>query len=154
MIHTHHSQALSKYYSRKDHLLWYQQLKEVMDKFTHPELLLETVHTMSTQKNEAMNHSIASFAPKFYHFSGTPTLETRVQVAIGCNNMGTSAFYNSVICSLTKETEPNETIPNFHRISKKKKSDKIRHQLINTKLKRRHKSRSNVSKILTKKEEF
>ena len=55
-------------------------LKEFLAPFMKEDVLLESVHSMSTQKNESMNHSIYHLCPKSKHLGNTSTLLTRVRV--------------------------------------------------------------------------
>ena len=63
-------------------------MKDVHDRNTTPELLRMLNHTHHTQGVEAMNNSIASYAPKGRTFSGTMSLNTRVEIACSVHNIG------------------------------------------------------------------
>ena len=57
--------------------------KEIMHEYswfiTH-DMLKQLNHVWSTRNNEAMNTSVASYAPKNKHYSGTDSLITRVGI--------------------------------------------------------------------------
>ena len=63
-------------------------MKDAHDRNTTPELLRMLNHTHDTQGVEAMNNSIASYAPKGRTFCGTMSLSTRVQIACAVHNIG------------------------------------------------------------------
>ena len=69
----------------KDKFL-YQQMKNTYQPFTNEERLQESLHSYSTQKNEAMNNSVAKYAPKTRTYSTTMALTNRVMIAIGTSN--------------------------------------------------------------------
>ena len=50
----------------------YKQLKEIMEKFTSEEVIRESLHWNSTQKNEAMNQVIARLNILQNHSSYSP----------------------------------------------------------------------------------
>ena len=83
----------------KDKLM-YKQLKEIMVRFTSEEVIRESLHWHSTQKNEAMNQVIARLCPKNKHLSESLTLLTRVCVAISYTNVGMKNFYTKVLNEL------------------------------------------------------
>ena len=47
-----------------------------------------------------MNNMIARMCPKFKHYSGTPTLTTRIAVAVGICNAGYNEYYISLFDNL------------------------------------------------------
>ena len=52
------------------------------------------MHKWFTQLNEAMNNSVAAYAPKIKNFSGTLSLKTRVGIAAGGLALGYYSFWN------------------------------------------------------------
>ena len=48
-----------------------------------------------------MNNMIAHICPKFKHFSGTPTLPTRIVVAVVICNTGMNQYYTSLFKHLS-----------------------------------------------------
>ena len=68
--------------------------------FTTEERLKESLHIFSTQKNEAMNNSVAKYAPKTRTYSTSMSLTNRVMIAIGCCNLGFYIFWNRVYADL------------------------------------------------------
>ena len=59
----------------------------------------------STQPNEAMNNSVAAFAPKTKNFSGTLSLRTRVAIAAGVMALGYEIFWTQVLDELGIEMD-------------------------------------------------
>ena len=79
----------------KDKVL-YQQMRDAYEPFTNEERLRESLHSYSTQKNEAMNNSVAKYAPKTRTYSTTMALTNRVMIAIGTSNLGYVTFWERV----------------------------------------------------------
>ena len=76
----------------KDKVL-YQQMRDAYEPFTKEERLRESLHSYSTQKNEAMNNSVAKYAPKTRTYSTTMALTNRVMIVIGTSNLGYVTFW-------------------------------------------------------------
>ena len=66
----------------------YTQIWKAYRPFTTPTRLKESLHDFDTQKNEAMNASIAKYAPKTKTYGMTISLTNRVMIARGINNKG------------------------------------------------------------------
>ena len=75
-------------------------MKEAYQPFTTEERLQESLHNYSTQKNEAMNNSIAKYAPKIRTYSTTMALTNRIMIAIGTCNFGYVTFWQRVFLDL------------------------------------------------------
>ena len=60
----------------------------------------ESQHTGDTQTNEALNQSIAKYAPKNKFLGSTMALTHRVNVAVGVHNLGNQTFYQSIYTEL------------------------------------------------------
>ena len=78
------------YRNKHKHKKAYEQIVEVYAPYITRENLLMLHHPWSTQKNEAMNKSVSSYAPKDRTFSTTKSLLTRVTIAgavQGTNNL-------------------------------------------------------------------
>ena len=88
------------FFCKKKDELMYEQLKEIMVRFTSEEVICESLHWMSSQKNEAMNQVIARLCPKNKHLSESLTLLTHVCVAISCTNVGMNNSYRKVLNKL------------------------------------------------------
>ena len=82
-------------------------------------------HPWSTQTNEAMNQSVAAYAPKGKTFSLTDSLDTRVLIAGSIQIVGYFTFWDQVFRKLNIVMDPNlrKHLHSKDRI-KKKKSDK------------------------------
>lgn len=124
------------YYTKQEEREKYECLKDELGRFMSYDVLCESIHSMTTQKNESLNTSVARLCPKSKHFGSTPTLRTRVQVAICFANMGSDVFYHSVISHLTNGQEYN---PYINRMGKKRKQDKARQETLHFKRSRRFK---------------
>ena len=85
------------YRSKQDHEELYWQIMEEYSRFITRPMLLQLNHTWSTQKNEAMNTSVASAAPKTKHYCATNSLLTRVGIAGASQVIGHAKFW-SMVC--------------------------------------------------------
>lgn len=75
-------------------------MRETYQPFTTEERLQESLHNYSTQKNEAMNISVAKYAPKTRTYSTTMALTNRIMIAIGTCNFGYVTFWQRVFLDL------------------------------------------------------
>ena len=69
---------------------------KAFEPFLKPERLMESLHGCSTQCNEAMNQSIAKYAPKNKSYGSTMSLSNRVAIAVGVFNYGHEKFWKEV----------------------------------------------------------
>ena len=86
------------YRSKTDHEQLYLQIMDEYARFITRAMLLMLNHPYSTQKNEAMNTSAASLAPKTKHYCTTNSLLTRVGISAACQIIGHATFW-STICT-------------------------------------------------------
>ena len=75
----------------------YDELKPIFDRFTSAKVIVESVHNMSTQKNESMNNVIARLCPKLKHVSESITLLTRVCLAVAYSNLGFTSLFTKIL---------------------------------------------------------
>ena len=59
-------------------------MMKAYERFIQPDMLKQLWHEWDTQKNEAMNTSVAALAPKNKTYSMSDSLATRVAIAAGC----------------------------------------------------------------------
>ena len=64
-------------------------------------------HSYDTQKNEAMNNSVASYAPKSKTFSLSNSLECRVAIAAGVQICGYTCLWSKIFDSLELSMDDN-----------------------------------------------
>jgi hypothetical protein len=84
----------SNYYRCKiKHAKLYADITAVYMLFIIKQMLVMLHHTGDTQKNEAMNASVAAYAPKGKTYSQTSSLTTRVAIATGVANVGKYNFW-------------------------------------------------------------
>ena len=105
-----------RYLTKSKHRETYTQLQIVLEKFMSTESLRESMHDMTTQKNEALNIAIAWLCPKFKHLSSTMTLTTWICTVICINNMGYDMFYEKLLEEII-ETKVRLKIPGLKQIS-------------------------------------
>ena len=94
----------------------YTQLHICLQQFSTADVLKESMHQCTTQKNEAMNTSIAQLCPKFKHLSKSTALLTRIAVAVSCENMGYSSFYHTLLQRICNQFK----LKQVERLEKKK----------------------------------
>ena len=87
----------SSYYRCKvKHSELYHQMTLDMARFISPDMLSMLQHDWSTQINEAMNNSVASYAPKSRTYSTTNSLEARVNIAGATQVIGHKKFWTKI----------------------------------------------------------
>jgi len=79
----------------RDHLL-YEECIAAMSKNCTEEMMAMLQHDKSTQPNEAMNHSVASSAPKTKTFSKSSSLTTRIMLVAGAQIIGHCELWKRV----------------------------------------------------------
>ena len=81
--------------------LTFEAVKEIFQRFTTDERLLEMLHFFTTQGNESLNMRLAELAPKYKNYSRTTSLDHRQQMVIGHHNVGMYLYYMEVFKHLT-----------------------------------------------------
>ena len=61
----------------------YNEIMQAMKPYLTEECLTQLHHPYHTQRNEALNKSVATYAPKYKTFSLTDSLPTKVAIAAG-----------------------------------------------------------------------
>ena len=89
----------------------YDFMKPMYNEFTSEERLLEMMHGMDTQKNEALNAGIAFKAPKHKNYSTSWSLVTRALTTVSINIVGYVQFYTRLFQIL--EIDPGSTTINY-----------------------------------------
>ena len=87
----------SGYYRCKiRHAKLYEDMKTAYADYITPAMLKQLQHCWDTQKNEGLNTSVASYAPKHKHYSSTSSLDTRVAIAGAVQVLGYEGFWERV----------------------------------------------------------
>ena len=68
------------YRSKYTHRVAYSKISKAYEPYITRDNLIMLKHKWSTQKNEAMNKSVSSYAPKDKPYCSTPSLATRVEI--------------------------------------------------------------------------
>ena len=71
------------------------------------EMLAQLQHSFSTQQNEAMNQSVASYAPKGKTYSLTDSLDTHVCIAGGIQILGYVGLWSKILSAFDIELDNN-----------------------------------------------
>lgn len=130
-----------KYFcSKLDNPILYGQITAAVAPYLAPDKLKMLMHKWSTQMNEAMNNSVAAYAPKIKNFSGTLSLKIRVGIAAGVLALGYFIFWNRVFDAL--DLEMDSVFATALRARDKKKTQK------------RHRQKSNAGKLKQRKTEL
>ena len=84
------------YRCRNKHAVVYDKIMQTLEPYLSDENLRQLFHPYHTQHNEALNKSVASYAPKHKTFSTTESLSTRVGIAAGVQILGYHDFWRRV----------------------------------------------------------
>ena len=96
------------YYRCKDkHRKLYHDLTQAYAPFITHAMMSVLHHTYGTQKNEALNNSVATYAPKSKTYSLTNSLHCRVSIAAGLQIIGYEAFWYCVFHSFGIDFDKN-----------------------------------------------
>ena len=88
--------AKGYYRCKVKHAKLYEEISTAYAPYITKPMLLQLSHGWSTQKNEAMNTSVASYAPKHKHYSTTTSLDTRVAISGGVQVLGYHTFWSRI----------------------------------------------------------
>jgi hypothetical protein len=105
--------------SKKEHKQAYEGLLIILNKHIKPKALEQLQHNYNSQKNEAMNSSIAKLAPKDLTFSQTRSLQYRVAIAISIDSIGWIRFIGRLLTSLNPNVVLSSVLMKF--LAKKQK---------------------------------
>ena len=109
------------YYRCKDkHRKLYHDLTQAFAPFITHKMMTMLHHEFDTQKNEALNNSVASYAPKSKTFSLTNSLHCRVAIAAGVQILGYEDFWSRVFFKFGVDLDENQRISLQNRDMKKK----------------------------------
>ena len=84
------------YRCRNKHAVVYDKIMQTLEPYLSDQNLRQLFHLYHTQHNEALNKSVASYAPKHKTFSTTESLSTRVGIAAGVQILGYHNFWRRV----------------------------------------------------------
>ena len=88
----------------RDEKTW-REVREVFEKATTRERLIEMIHQFTTQPNESLNMRAAQVAPKAINYSRTESLTYRIAIVICHHNLGHFAFYTDCFDDLAIEMD-------------------------------------------------
>jgi hypothetical protein len=74
----------------------YKEILDLYSPYVTEEALRMLHHPYHTQRNEAMNQSVSSFAPKGKTYSCTESLDARVMIAAGIQILGYEEFWKQI----------------------------------------------------------
>ena len=95
------------YRSKVKHAQLYGEMSLAYQPYITKPMLRQLQHPWSTQKNEAMNQSVASYAPKGKTYSLTNSLDTRVAIAGCVQILGYLEFWSLVFAAFDIELDDN-----------------------------------------------
>ena len=75
---------------------FYNECRTAIAKYITPQMLSMLQHEFSTKKNEALNHSVATLAPKGKDYSQSSSLKTRVMLTAGAQIQGHYRLWNRI----------------------------------------------------------
>ena len=95
------------YRSKIEHADLYRDISAAYQPYITKDMLSQLRHTWSTQTNEAMNQSVAAYAPKGKTFSLTSSLDTCVAIAAGIQVLGYLQFWELIFGTLDVHMDAN-----------------------------------------------
>ena len=95
------------YRSKITHAQLYKDMTLAYQPYIEEEMLKQLQHSFSTQRNEAMNQSVASYAPKGKTYSLTDSLDTRVCIAGGIQIHGYAGLWSKIFGAFQIELDDN-----------------------------------------------
>ena len=127
------AETRNKAYVRKDGLYLdmekdkqiYEDLKEVCDRFSTEEHLLESMHSGNAQNKECLNMPLAQLAPKTMDYSHSLSLSNRVAINSRVQNNGQELYWTNmyrrvgVMCS-------NNFIQHLQKTDKRREKTRVR----------------------------
>ena len=85
----------------------YDEMLIAYSKYCTPAMLIMLQHEFSTQKNEAMNHSVATLAPKTKTFSKSSSLLTRVMICGATRIVGHHEVWTKIFTQFNLNMDSN-----------------------------------------------
>jgi hypothetical protein len=89
-----------KYRCKKENKKMYEDISQIMDRFTETEKLKECHHGYSSQKNESMNRMISRYVPKDRTFCQSMSLHSRICMAVGIDSVGQEEYYERLFAGM------------------------------------------------------
>ena len=95
------------YRCKVKHEKLYNEFMLCYKKYITPDMLRMLMHNFSTQKNESLNHSVATGAPKGKDYSQSPSLQTRVMLTGTAQIVGHYQLWKRLFSKFNLELDPN-----------------------------------------------
>ena len=95
------------YRCKVKHEALYNECLAAYAKYCTPTMLAMLQHNFSTQKNEALNHAVATIAPKTKDFSKSNSLRTRVMLTGAAQIVGHLELWSRIFKKLEVEMDEN-----------------------------------------------
>ena len=106
------------------HETLYKECMRAYSKYITPEMLVMLQHVFSTQKNESLNHSVASNAPKGKDYSKSTSLLTRVMLTAATQIVGNLELWTRIFSKFNLIIDTN-----LVRHLKRKDQNKLKRQV-------------------------
>jgi hypothetical protein len=98
-----------KHRCKKENKKMYEDISQIMDRFTNTEKLKECHHGCSSQKNKSMNRVISRHVPKDRTFCQSVSLHSRTCMAVGTDSVDQEECCNKRLFAGIKLPIPNAT---------------------------------------------
>ena len=95
------------YRSKVKHPIAYNKIAEAISPYLTKERMMELHHKYDTQKNEAMNQSVSSYAPKTKTYSKTNSLDARVALAAAIEVAGYRRVWEKIFFAFGVDLNEN-----------------------------------------------
>ena len=125
----------------------YEQLCEITNKYGSEFYLQQSMHTFTTQTNEALNHSQAMITPKAKVFHKSRSYHYHNAIVIGTHNWGHTKLWTTVF-DQAGVSYSKHFITMLERIDKGKVLQKAYHSNPDTKRRRAYKQQACEKKLL------
>ena len=85
----------------------YEEFTNAIGKYITPSMLSMLQHDVSTQKNESLNHYVATLVPKDKEYSISVSLKTRVMLNAGSQIVGHLLLWTRIFTNFNLKTDQN-----------------------------------------------
>ena len=105
------NKAGGRYININDDHDMFQQIESAVEPFLTSVALKQIWYSYSTNRKENMNHVVATYAPKYCHFSTSLSLATRVSIASGTQVVGHFPYWSMLLSRAEIRLHP--TVENY-----------------------------------------
>ena len=123
------------YLSKEENKATYEQMKSITEKYGSAFYLEQSMHTFTTQTNEALNQSQSCLTPKNKVFHSSKAFYYRHAIMVGMHNWGIKKYWQEVFNTIGVQYT-TQLVNHLDRVTKVKQKNKERKQSQDVKRKR------------------